>query len=112
MTIGFAALILSMERYEYIQDQAVVLYFTSTGCNVCKALLPKVKQLIQDEFPEITFQLINADDNRQIAASFEVFTIPVILVYFEGKEFYRKARNISIVELEREISRPYYLLFE
>ena len=101
-----------MERGELIKDQAVLLYFTSTGCNVCKVLLPKVEQMIQNVFPEFTFHKINADDNRSIAASFEIFTIPVILIYFEGKEFYRKARNISIIELEREISRPYHLLFD
>jgi len=101
-----------MERGELIKDQAVLLYFTSTECNVCKVLLPKVEQMIKNEFPEFTIHKINADDNRSLAASFEIFTIPVILIYFEGKEFYRKARNISIIELEREISRPYHLLFD
>ena len=101
-----------MERGELIKDQAVLLYFTSTECNVCKVLLPKVEQMIKNEFPEFTIHKINADDNRSLAASFEIFTIPVILIYFEGKEFYRKVRNISIVELEGEISHPYHLLFD
>jgi hypothetical protein len=55
---------------------------------------------------------IDISQNRTTAADFQVFTVPVILVYFEGREFFRKVRNISLIELENEISRPYHLLFE
>lgn len=101
-----------MDNIELIKNPAVILYFTSNECNVCKVLLPKVKEMAQNKYPEFTFHTIKADEDRKMAATFEVFTVPVILVFFEGKEFYRKARNISIIELEREISRPYHLLFD
>jgi len=46
-----------------------------------------------------------------MAAQYRVFTAPTILVFFEDKEYYRFARNVSISELQSSIQRPYELLY-
>ena len=101
-----------MTNNQIIENQAVALYFTSPECNVCKVLKPKVRELLEKKFPKMALHFINITEDPKIAAEFQVFTVPVILIYFEGHEYLRKVRNIGLFELEKEISRPYELLFE
>ena len=100
-----------MVKEDLISKPAVLLYFTSPDCTVCKSLKPKVRDLVKKKFPLMEMEEINIQDSPDIAAAFGVFTIPVILVYFDGKEFLRKVRNTGIYELEKELSRPYSLFF-
>ena len=89
---------------------AVALYFSTPNCGVCEALLPKLHNLFRVDFPKIRFQHIGADRNPEIAANFNVFAAPTLLVFFEGKEFSRNVRNLSILQLKEKLKRPYDLL--
>ncbi len=90
---------------------AILRYFSHDKCHVCKVLLPKVKQLIIREFPQIHLEYINIETDSVAATQYQVFTAPAILIFFEGKEYYRFARNISINQLKEAIERPYNMLF-
>ncbi len=87
-----------------------LLYFSTPTCNVCKALKPKIVKLFEEKFPKIKLYFIDASISRDIAASLNVFSVPTIIVYFEGKEFTRESRNISIDLFEQKIDRIYKLL--
>lgn len=88
-----------------------VLYFSHQHCGVCKVLRPKVEQLLTEEYPELSFHYVDIEKEPKTAAGYTVFTVPVILVFFEGQEFYRFKGGVSIGELARQISRPYELKF-
>lgn len=90
---------------------AVLLYFYNDNCAPCKILRPKVQALIQDDFPNIDFRLINAEQFPATTAQLGVFTSPTILVFFEGKEYIRESKNISISELHDKIERFYSMIF-
>lgn len=92
-------------------ENAILFYFTSPDCNVCKVLLPRVRDLLASKFPQLKLHVVDIASNRQMAGKFQIFTVPVVSVYFEGREFIRKVRNFSIQELEKEIERPYKLFF-
>jgi len=93
------------------EEPALLAYFSTEACNVCKVLKPKVADLIQTEFPKIKPVYIKSDVLPDIAAQNQVFAAPTILVFFEGREYIRKSRNIGIGELQREIERPYSMMF-
>ncbi len=93
------------------EETALLAYFSTEACTVCKVLKPKVAALIQEHFPKIKLVYIQSDKLLEVAAQNQVFAAPTILVYFEGREFIRKSRNIGIGELQREIERPYSMLF-
>lgn len=103
----------SMDAFVQLKDKepALLIYFSTETCNVCKVLKPKVAGLIQASFPEIKMVYIQTDKLPQVAAQNQVFAVPTILVFFGGKEYIRKSRNIGISELEREIYRPYSMIF-
>ncbi|HIE16232.1 MAG TPA: thioredoxin [Bacteroidales bacterium] len=90
---------------------AVMFYFSNEACNVCKVLKPKVFELLQQDFPEIDFYYIDIEKLPDIAAQNSVFSIPTILVFFDGAEFIRKSRYIGIEELKQELNRPYEIMF-
>ena len=93
------------------EEPALLAYFSTEICNVCKVLKPKVNEMIQHEFPKIKLVYIKSDILPELAAQNQVFAAPTILVFFEGKEYIRKSRNIGIGELQREIERPYSMIF-
>ncbi len=93
-------------------EESLILYITTPQCNVCKVLKPKIKQLIIDKFPKLKFHEINAENRPEISAQLSVFTVPTILVFFNGAEHHRKSRYINLNELEEALNRPYNLLFE
>jgi len=93
------------------QQEALLVYFSHEECNVCKVLMPKVKEMLDNEFPKCGFQYINVRSMPQISAQLNIFTVPTISVYFAEKEYIRKSRHIGINELSDEISRHYNLFF-
>ena len=92
-------------------EPALLAYFSTEVCNVCKVLKPKVAVLIETDFPHIKMVYIQSDKFPEIAAQNQIFAAPTILVFFDGREYIRKSRNIGIAELQQEIERPYSMLF-
>ena len=90
---------------------AVLVYFSTPQCNVCKVLKPKLAELINSQFPNIKMGYINSEALPDIAAQQRIFTVPTIIVMIDGKEFVRKSRNISLSEFHAEITRPYSMYF-
>lgn len=93
------------------EEPAMLAYFSTEVCKVCKVLKPKVEELIQSEFSQIKLVYIKSDKLPEVAAQNHVFAAPTILVFIEGREYIRKSRNIGISELRQEIERPYSMIF-
>ncbi len=93
------------------ESPAVLLYISKEGCNVCRELKPKIVKLLDSNFPKIKFQYIDIDLLKEAAGKYSVFAVPAILVFFEGKEFFREGRNLGIEQLREKIERPYLMLF-
>lgn len=106
--------ITSIEHYAKIiaNSQGILVYFSHEKCNVCKVLKPKIHNLLQTNFPKIEMFYSDTVLYPEVAAQNSIFTVPTILVFFNGKEFLRKSRNVGIEELRKEIERPYKLMFE
>ncbi len=93
------------------ENEAVLAYFSTTECNVCKVLKPKVAELFKEEFPAVKLVYIETNHIPEIAAQNRIFAVPTIVVYFEGREYIRKSRSFGIDELKNDVSRPYSMLF-
>lgn len=91
-------------------SNGVLLYFSGQDCGVCEALKPKVKEAFETNFSDIKQVYIDTVSNQEVAASFNVFTVPTLLVFLDGKEFVRKSRNLSVPALIEEIKRPYQIM--
>ncbi|RYG74249.1 thioredoxin [Lentibacillus lipolyticus] len=83
-----------------------LLYVSRPGCSVCHGLLPQVQTLMEN-YPEIQLGHINADEVKEVAGHFSIFTVPVILVFVEGKEHIREARIVHMDLLEEKLDKIY-----
>lgn len=93
-------------------NDAVMLYFSAPTCNVCHALKPKLSEAILNDFPTFVIESIDISETPEIASHFTVFTIPTVLIFFQGREFLRKSRHMSVGEVVDAIERPYSLMVE
>ena len=80
-------------------------YFSHHDCNVCKVLLPKFKELMAKEFSDIKTYYVNTKKNPEIAAQNMIYTVPVIGVFFQGREYLLYSRHISLNKLKNELKR-------
>jgi len=91
-------------------ELAVVVYFSSPSCNVCHVLRPKLMQALEEAYPKIKRCHADISLSPEIAAEFQIFSAPTIMVFLEGREFIRKGRSMSVEGLIQEIKRPYDLM--
>jgi len=93
------------------ENDAVLSYFSTEQCSVCKSLKPKIIEMMDESFPKMKLIFIQSDQLPELAAQNRVFAAPTIVVFFAGRETIRKSRAFGIDELRSEIERPYTLLF-
>lgn len=92
------------------ENAAVMIYFSAPTCNVCHALKPKLFAAIESSFEKFVIASVDTSLSQDVAAHYGVFAIPTVLIFLEGKEFFRKSRNMSVDEVIREIKRPYEIM--
>jgi len=92
-------------------EEACLVYFSNDSCNVCKVIKPKVIEMGQMQFPQMKLIYVDIDKSPLISGQYRVFTIPTILIYFQGKEYARFSRNFNMFDFEKSIARPYEMIF-
>src|SRR5699024_11319647 len=80
------------EADDFIEkNQFSFIYVSRTNCGVCHALLPQVEEMLK-EYPHTHLGHINADEVEEVAGRLSIFTVPALLLSFEGKDMIRVAR--------------------
>ncbi len=93
-------------------EVGVLLYFSGENCNVCHALRPKFKEVFDKEFPQLKQIYLNAHENAEISAHYQVFSVPTMIVFMDGREFAREGRSVSLYQLTEKLKRPYEMMVE
>ncbi|MBM7554366.1 thioredoxin family protein [Thalassobacillus pellis] len=91
-------------KQEIQQTGVTLLFIGSETCSVCHSLLPQVEK-VSSKYPSLSSVRVKAEDAREVAGEFSVLTVPVVLLFIEGKEVYRKARFVPIGELDGQIAK-------
>lgn len=65
-------------------DKKVLLDFYADWCGPCRMVGPVVEE-IANEYPEYKICKINVDEQPELAASFQVMSIPSLFVMENGK---------------------------
>ena len=92
------------------ENKMSVIYFTGMDCGACEVIKFKIESILI-ESPNIKSGEINGEEHLKIAAKYGVFSLPIFLLFIEGKETLRVGRNVNLLELESQIKRYYEMLY-
>jgi thioredoxin-like negative regulator of GroEL len=103
----------SIADFERIKKtkKAFILYITDELCNVGESVGSKLEKLIAEQFPKLPIYYTYTSQTPELSAQLSIFTIPTVLVFFEGKLYIQKSRAFSLDELGQEIDRYYKMMF-
>ena len=74
----------NFEKEVLQSDKPVLLDFFATWCGPCKMVSPIVDE-IAEEHPEFKVGKINVDEEQELAAKFDVMSIPTLIVVKNGE---------------------------
>ena len=78
---------------------------------MCHAVLPQIEDIVAS-YPNTELAVINQSDVETIAGKLSIFTVPVDLIFMNGKEMHRQARFIDMQRFENQLKLMYDSCFE
>ena len=93
------------------QSAPSLVYFSHLQCNVCKVLKPKVRELIENNFPQMMLYYVNTRAHPDMAGQFSVFSVPTILVFFDGREYIRESRHVNLSTFRERLAKLYRIYY-
>lgn len=86
------------------ENPLLLLYATRPGCGVCGALRPKIERMVERIAP-LKGVYADLEEIPLLAGQLSLFSVPVLVVFIEGREALREWRNVSVPELEERLER-------
>lgn len=93
------------EIRELIDNNKMVFVFLyGQHCSVCHGVLPQIRPMI-DSYNELMSIQADIEKLPMLSGEFTVFTVPVVLLFLEGKEVLRIGRFIRTEELKERLDK-------
>jgi thiol-disulfide isomerase/thioredoxin len=91
------------------KSENLLVYFYNDECAPCLSLRPKVEELMRDRFPLMDMVYVNARQFPELISEYRAYSYPVLIFFFEGKEYLRFSKYVSLSGLSESIGRIYDL---
>lgn len=75
-----------------------VIYFTESICGACETIKIKIEDILK-RFPKIKSGEISIETHLDLTGKYNIFSVPIFLLYIDGKESIRIGRNLDLLEL-------------
>ncbi|VVB54093.1 Thiol-disulfide oxidoreductase ResA [uncultured archaeon] len=68
------------------KDKTVLVDFWANWCGPCRALAPTIKTIATEYEGKVTIGKLDVDEQPAIAEKYQVFSIPTMILFQDGKE--------------------------
>lgn len=86
------------------QEQPTLVDFYATWCGPCQVMAPRLVELSGRVKGKATVLKIDVDKNDELAAHYQIHSIPTLILFKKGKPVWRQAGVLSVEQLEKIIS--------
>jgi thioredoxin 1 len=110
---------LTRDNFEQVvtDNPFVLIDFWAPWCGPCRSFAP-VYEKISEDFPDLVFAKINTEEEQEIAAHFNIRSIPTLMIFRENiiiyseagalpepglRELVGKAQELDMAEVKRQI---------
>lgn len=96
-----------MERFEdLITSGTVVLVdFFAEWCGPCKAMKPILEELKKMKGERIRIAKIDVDKHKDLAASYQIQSVPTLIIFRNGEPVWRQTGVVQAHELKKIIEQ-------
>lgn len=84
---------------------ATLVMFGGETCGVCKVIWPQLLATLESRWPGLQFRYIDCESNLQCCAQNNVFSLPVIRLYFDGRKYLERIQVFSLGPFVDEVNR-------
>ncbi len=82
----------------------VIVDFWAPWCGPCQGFLPVYEEM-SEHHPDIVFAKVNTEDQQELAAGFQIRSIPTLMMFREQVILYSEAGALQKPQLEELIEK-------
>src|SRR3989344_2393665 len=92
---------------DFIEDGNTMIDFWAPWCNPCKILSPLIEEIAKEQKGKIKFGKVNVDNNFELSQRFQIFSIPTVLFFKNGKQVDRFSGAIPKADILKKIKENF-----
>ncbi len=82
----------------------VIIDFWAPWCGPCRSFAPTYES-VSENYEDIVFAKVNTEEEQELAGSFQIRSIPTLMIFREQVILYSEAGMLSAPQLEELISK-------
>ncbi len=90
-------------------NKPVFVDFWAEWCGPCRMVSPTVEELSKEYKDKVNFVKVNVDQNNELASKYNVFSIPTLAIFRDGKVIAQTAGAASKESLRTYIDKHLFV---